>query len=50
MNAEEVQVVEGKVVITSEELARAIQNQEINLEEEEVGFSVNFGCHVSEVR
>ncbi len=49
--AEEVEVLDGKVVITSEELARAIQEQEVNLsEEDEAGLSINFGCKVSAVR
>ena len=41
--AEEVEVLDGKVVITSE--------QEVNLaEEDEAGLSINFGCKVSAVR
>lgn len=45
---EEVAVVDGKVVISSEELARAIQDENINLaEEESAEVSINFGCRVS---
>lgn len=35
VNQDELQVVDGKVVISSEELARAIQDYDVNLEGEE---------------
>ncbi len=49
---ENAKVIDGKVIIDSEELANAIEACDFALNgEEEAGFSVNFGCRVSgEVR
>lgn len=44
---EEVAVVDGKVVISSEELARAIQDESVNLAEEGADFSINCWCKVT---
>lgn len=45
---EDMQLVDGKVVITSEELARALQDYEVNLNAEEeadlLGITLNFYC------
>lgn len=47
VTAENVQVVDGKVVIDSEELASAIQNYDINLNDEEENQAAgNFGICV----
>lgn len=49
--SEDIQVQDGKVVISSEELAAAIQSQDVDLEaSEELGFSINFACTVSAVK
>lgn len=50
LNKENIEVVEGKVVITSEELANAIQNGEVDFNsEEEAGYQSkwNFICQIS---
>lgn len=46
VSREELQVVDGKLVINSEELAGAIQNQEIDLnsEEEAESIAINIIC------
>lgn len=46
VSREELQVVNGKLVINSEELAEAIQNQEIDLqgEEEAEAITINMIC------
>jgi len=49
IEAEDIKVVDGRVVITSEELAEAIQNQSLELGDAEVddeANSVNFWCVV----
>lgn len=48
VSREELKVVDGKLVINSEELAEAIQSQEIDLngEEEAEGLEVNIICKV----
>lgn len=40
--AENIEVIDGKVVISSEELAAAYQNQEIDLMAEESAEDINF--------
>lgn len=50
-NGKSVQVVDGRVVINSEELAKAIQYERVNLSgEEEADFSINFGCNIKETK
>lgn len=44
---EEVTVVDGKVVIDSEELARVIQDENVNLAEEGAEFSFNCWCKLT---
>ncbi len=51
VTSENIQVEDGKVVISSEELAAAIQNCEVDLEaSEEMGWSINIGCIVRDNR
>ena len=48
---ENAQVVDGRVVIDSEELAKAIEDCGVNpLADEEADFSINFGCHLASTK
>lgn len=47
LKKEQLQVVDGKVVISSEELASIIGGEVDLNNDEEAGFSVNFGCKLS---
>lgn len=47
VSREDIKVVDGNVVISSEELAAAIQNYDVNLNEEEMAegiIDINFFC------
>lgn len=51
VTSENIQVEDGKVVISSEELAAAIQDCAVDLEaSEEMGWSINIGCIVRDNR
>lgn len=47
LKKEQLQVMDGKVVISSEELASIIGGEVDLNSDEEAGFSVNFGCKLS---